>query len=98
MVYIETMTFASAVMVSVVQPILNTSVSVAANQLATPNTNPGYNSTFALGVNSGPSTSLAIPTQGVNGNPVGRPGDEIPEMICNLQNTILQQAAYLYRI
>lgn len=83
---------------SLVQPLLNTSVLASTQSLLTPNVNPPCNSILVAGSNSGPSTSLSVPTQGVNGNPCGRAGDQIPSVMCNLQNQILLQTVYSYRV
>jgi hypothetical protein len=92
------MAFPTSQLVAVVQPLLNCTVATAAASVTTPNINPGYNATLVLGVNSGNSGSLAVPVQGVNGNPSCDYGTVIPQSLCNLQNEILIQAASTYRI
>jgi hypothetical protein len=84
-------------MVAVVQPITNTTVALAAANVSSIY-NPASNQLLAIGVNSGASSSLAVPTQGVNGNPCGRASDAIPQAMVQLQNLVLTQAAYIYRI
>lgn len=56
------------------------------------------NSYSVCGVNSGASTSLAVPTQGVNGNPSALADNQAPSGMLYLQAAISAQAALVYRM
>lgn len=98
------MTFASSGLVNAVAAILDMTASQASTyNVATPGTqapivNQIGNSYSAVGVNSGPSTSLATPTQGTNGNPSGDYSVVAPAGLLNLESSISNMAAYPYRI
>ncbi len=71
---------------------------VVANGALSPTGNAAGNTYGVCGVNSGPSTSLALPTQGVNANPSALPDVADPSGMLNLEAAILTQAALVYRM
>jgi len=92
------MSYPQAGTVGVVQPIINCTVASAAAALAALPANPSYNTQLAVGVNSGPSTSLANPTNGVNGNTSADPSVWIPAVMVQLQSLVLTEAGLVYRL
>lgn len=96
------MTFPSSGLLGLAQGILNTTVAQSAANVANPNVTPVANRYTAVGVNTGPSLSLAATGygngQGVCGNPTGRVGSTAPQQLCNLANSILTMVNYTYRM
>lgn len=98
------MTFPSSGCVGYVAAVLDMTLAqanaynIVANGTLSPAINQVGNSYTVCGVNSGPSTSLATPTQGVNANPSALADTIAPSGTLNLEAAISTMAASTYRI
>lgn len=98
------MTFASSGLVGAVAAILDmtatqaSAYNVAAPGLPSPVLNQLGNSCTMVGINFGPSTSLAVPTQGANANTSCDWSAVAPAALLNLESSISIMASSLYRI
>ena len=98
------MTFPSSGLVGYVAQVIDmtaaqaSAANVTAFGTLSPATNDVRNTYTACGVNSGASTSLAVPTQGVNANPSAMVSVAAPSGLLNLKSQISTQAALVYRM